>query len=165
MEVVDGGQVREAVKALVESLLALLPDCVNVVEDDESSGGSGTTFSMTPWAPNAAPIVINCIESEITLIVGKDSRFEFLIRDASERRHALERLRDICEAVIAGRFSEIVWSKGGEVIRVDGQIDVGPRSIRTSSRYGMSLFSRKDKRVVHYAPYCSIEEDPRSVLG
>ena len=149
-------KLSDQVRALAESLCAALPeDCATFfVQDDPSSTGGGTTFSFTPWAPEAAPIVINCIESEITLIVEKDSRFEFLVRDDSERQRALDDVQQICASVISGRFSEVHWYAGDEVVRVDGRVCVDDQVLKTSSRSLRRLFSRKQKRAVHYTPYC-----------
>ena len=155
------GELRESVRAVVESLCTALPhDCATFfIEDDPSVTGGGTIFSLTPWSPHAAPIVVNCIESGLTLIVGKESRFEMLAKTPPQQRSALDDLQEICEAVISGRFSETVWSKGEEVVRVDGRICVGDQTMRTSSRHSMSLFSKKKKTVVEYEPYCKIEDD------
>jgi hypothetical protein len=151
---------KEEVQATIETLCTSLPeDCATFfVEEDNSVTGGGTIFSLTPWSPEAAPIVINCIESGITLIIGKETVFEFSVRDRSQRRDALEEMQRICEAVILGRFSEIVWSKGDEVVRVDGRVCVGEQTFKSSSRHVASLFSKKKKTVVNYAPYCRIED-------
>ena len=155
------GELKEEVRALVESLCSALPDdCATFfVEEDPSATGGGTTFSLTPWSPEAAPIVINCIESEITLIVGKESRFEFLVRDRSKRSTALGEVQRICEAVISGNFSEVMWSTGDEIVRVDGRVCVDGQTLKTSSRHVTGLFSKKNKAVVQYAPYWRIEDD------
>jgi len=153
------GELCDQVRALVESLCDSLPeDCATFfVEDDPSSTGGGTTLSLTPWSSEAAPIVMNCIESEITLIVGQDSRFEFLVRNDSDRQRALEDVRHICTAVISGRFSEIIWYAGEEIARVDGRVCVGDRILKPSSRSLKYLFSKKEKRIMNYAPYCGPE--------
>lgn len=152
----SGERLSDQVRALAESLCAALPeDCATFfVQDDPSSTGGGTIFSLTPWSPEAAPIVINCIESGITLIVGKDSVFEFLVRDDSERQRALDDVQRICASVISGRFSEVIWYAGDEIVRVDGRVCVGDQVLKPSSRSLRRLFSKKEKRVVNYAPYC-----------
>jgi hypothetical protein len=159
LAVITGSRERlsDQVRALVESLCTALPEnCATFfVQDEPPSVGGGTTFSLTPWSTEAAPIVINCIESGITLIIGKDSRFEFLVRNDSERQRALDDVQHICASVISGRFSEVHWYAGDEVVRVDGRVCVGGQVLKTSSRSMRRLFSRKEKRVVDYAPYCA----------
>ena len=155
------GQLTEEVRAVVESVYAALPEeCATFfVEDDPSATGGGVTFSLTPWSSSAAPIVINSIESEVTIIAGKESRFEFPIRNASQRQHALNDVKRICEAVVSGRFAESIWSVGEEVVRVDGRVCTGDEVLKTSSRFAARLFSKKAKAIVNYAPYCGIEGD------
>lgn len=144
----------------MEALCTALPEeCATFfVEDDPTATGGGTTFSLTPWSSEAAPIVVNCIETEITLIAGRDSRFEFPVRSLSDRRVVLEEVQRICEAVLSGAFAETIWSRGGDVVRVDGEVSVGDQTMKTSSRYRMSPFSKKEKIVVEYGPYCRVED-------
>ena len=140
----------------MQSLCAALPeDCATFfVQDDPSSTGGGTTVSLTPWSRDAAPIVINCIESEITLIIGSGSRFEFVVREDSDRQRALREIQGICASVISGHFSEVNWYSGEDVVRVDGRVWSGGTTLETSSRRATRLFSRKESKVVNYAPYC-----------
>jgi hypothetical protein len=103
------------------------------IADDPSSTGGGTTLSLTPWSSRAAPIVMNVLENQITTIVGKGTRFEFVVRDSASRRRTLSELQSICGAVVAGHVSEVVFERKNQETYLVGYVRLGDRTIKSSS--------------------------------
>ena len=114
----------------------------------------GVSVWLTPAEPQAAEIVADAVNgnSTISLSLGRHTPVELETKGNSK---VIRELKEICQAIIDGKFSEDLWLVGTEVTKSVGTIEIGGR--RQVFRYFGRFFPLRTKvrEHVHYLPYGS----------
>ena len=112
----------------------------------------GVSISMIPANPAAAQIVADAAPGWpiISLVLGRSTFVEVLPERNMTR---IEQVREMCDAVIQGRFEEDLTLVGSEVVKCVGTIEIqGKRRVfRYFGKY--FLFKKKQKQHLAYSPY------------
>jgi hypothetical protein len=137
--------VAEFRSMLNDVLAALPPGAVQV--DQEEGGPGGVAFILTPRRPGAARVeVMPDTRLYASLFCGEHTTVEVFDRD-----DVVALARDYLEDVIAGRFTEIVWTRHGVVRSAKGFIGVPPR--RGRWRDALRQRSGEVREQIEYLPY------------
>jgi hypothetical protein len=113
----------------------------------------GVSIWLTPSNPQAAEIVADAKngDSTVSVCVGQRTPIEVL----PTRNHTIvDDVREICQAVIDGKLQEELWLVGNDVIKCIAKIELGGKVHVFRYYDGLYPFSKKERKLIHYSPYC-----------
>lgn len=147
------------VRAMLEGVLAGLPTGSARLSEETTTSGL-TCLRITPAVHAAAPIAI-------ALEAGVGRAYVHLGRAISVELDAkgpnftgapwLEELRQICTAVMSGRFEETTWMSGKRILKAHGQVHLETTTLRLRYSRLLSLLHRGTKVHTKYFPYTASE--------
>jgi hypothetical protein len=140
-------QIEQAVRDAVEG---------NRVTLHQRRHANGFAIEVIPANPAAAKIGIRTDGDWIDLGIGQGTVLEIGPKGQQYTElSAIDELRAICDAVVAGRFREDLWIRNGNVLKTNAQIVVADRVIKLRYRllWNIDPFHRTFRKHVQYAPY------------
>jgi len=108
-------------------------------------------------APNTARVIVHPSDDDIDVQMGEDTWIE-LLRGKKSRAERLEEFRRILEAVVSGRYEEIVWRVRGRIVRSKALLrgSDGKRFLTPREWHGLGALMpdpRAKRAHIKYEPY------------
>jgi hypothetical protein len=141
-------------KLLQQLVVGLPPSAVRLAVEHEKDAVDAV---VTPTEPEAAEIRVRAEATGWTYLgLGRGTPLEFHPNGGSYLdAAAADEIRVICEAVVNGRFEELLWIRGDEVVKARSRIKLDQKVVRVS--YGllwsMNLFKPTQKVRRSYVAY------------
>ena len=151
------------VEGVIRHILEPVSGVVEIVATKRSVPDShALELHVSPHSKTAAPVWVMAVDGgeDISLSIGEHTVLEIW---GTETRNVLAELAEICEAIVAGRFSETLWvMNDGYVARSKSRIGLSSETLRPAHWSSRGRFARKTKRVVSYTPYSTNRSGIRS---
>jgi hypothetical protein len=130
------------------------PERVLLLIDKADSAETEWHFAIQSRNPHAAPISGHVHASGLMLLNAGFTSLEILAeRCYGDAKHVADFL-EICEAVLEGKFEEVVISSGEHTLHTSGTFHLKPRPfISSRTQLSWRWLSSKSRRVHRYEPY------------
>ena len=123
---------------------------------DKRTGGYTLYFELKPISPRAAPITGTIqVNGDIDINIASLTTVLESNGDYNDPKH-LVRFEQICEAVVGGRYEEIIYLVGATQLGVTGIIHLptGDLKLRDVKKLSLKWFgSRKQTKRIAFEPY------------
>jgi hypothetical protein len=147
----------DEISELYIKLLSGLPQAAATLTRKPSKDPGGEDIEIVPTNSKSARIYVHPMADWIYTLIGRNTSVELFLSWQKEER-ALEGLKEISQAVIAGSFSEDIWMLDGKVVRSSGTIEIGGRRKKIGRFLTFSNpLRRKQRQHFDYVPYVSPE--------
>lgn len=153
-------RIEDDVRQFFAELVQRLPEGAAVLSERPGSFPEGLVVTLAPRRPDAAALTMDAHNGSGTvhLHAGLGTLLEVVFPE--DRYTGVTSLKaefgPICEAVLAGRISEVVWHRGKELVRCSTRIllDNGTRWRGYYSNSAASLLRiGESKQLVQYCSY------------